>query len=113
LAALDGEQLTAWRERDRRGEFIRRHYKIGFQLDPRLYTLLDERLGQSTDLAFLGRFLPSYQVQRSYEEHERIRSTFESLLAGYQSLLTLAGLKYERLSLESGQLQHAHRGGFW
>jgi hypothetical protein len=105
LVALDGEQLTTWRERDRRGEFIRRHYKIGFQLDPRLYTLLDERLGQSTDLAFLGRFLPSYQVQRSYEEHERIRSTFESLLAGYQSLLTLAGLKYERLTTEELSLE--------
>ncbi len=105
LAALDGEQLTRWRGRDRHGEFIKRRYKIGFQLDPRLYTLLDERLGQSNDLAFLGRFLPGYQVQRSFEEHERICSTFESLLAGYQSLLTLAGLRYERLTTEELSLE--------
>ena len=82
LAVLDGEQLATWRERDRRGEFIQRHYKMGFQLDPRLYTLLDEKLGASTDFAFLGRFLPGYHVLSSYEEHERIRSSFESLLSG-------------------------------
>ena len=105
LAAVDGEQFKTWRERDRRGEFIKRQYRIGFQLDPRLYTLLDERLGQANGLAFLGRFLPSYQIQRSFEEHERIRSTFESLLAGYQSLLTLAGLQYERLTSEELSLE--------
>ncbi|HEX4166764.1 MAG TPA: hypothetical protein VHZ55_14965, partial [Bryobacteraceae bacterium] len=98
LATLDREQLKTWRERDERGDFLKRHYTLGFQLDPRLYTLLDERFGQSTDLSLLSRFLPGYQIQRSYEEHERIRSTFESLLAGYQSLLTLAGLRYERLT---------------
>ena len=105
LAALDGEQLRTWRERDRRGEFLQRHYRMGFQLDPRLYTLLDEKLGKSSDLAFLSRFLPGYQVQRSYEEHERIRSTFESLLSGYQSLLMLAGLRYERLTTEELSLE--------
>lgn len=98
LAALDREQLQAWRARNERGEFLKRHYTVGFQSDPRLYTLLDEPFGKSTDLALLGRFLPGYQIQRSYEEHERIRSTFESLLAGYQSLLTLAGFGYERLT---------------
>ncbi|HEY3453706.1 MAG TPA: hypothetical protein VGK64_03830 [Bryobacteraceae bacterium] len=98
LAALDRERLKTWRERDERGEFLKRHYTLGFQLDPRLYTLLDESFGQSTDIALLSRFLPGYQIQRSYEEHERIRSTFESLLTGYQSLLTLAGLRYERLT---------------
>ncbi|MGH9584502.1 MAG: hypothetical protein ACRD4O_16385, partial [Bryobacteraceae bacterium] len=105
LAALDGEQLKTWRERDRCGEFLQRHYTVGFQLDPRLYTLLDEQLGQSSELAFLSRFLPSYQIQRSYEQHERIRSTFESLLSGYQSLLTLAGLRYERLTTEDLSLE--------
>jgi hypothetical protein len=44
-------------------------------------------------------------VQRSHQEHERIRSVFESLLAGYQSLLTLAGLRYQRLSTEEISLE--------
>lgn len=105
LTALDSEQLNTWRERDQRGEFLQRHYTVGFQLDPRLYTLLDEKFGKSSEFALLGRFLPSHQVQRSYEEHERIRSTFESLLSGYQSLLTLAGLKYERLRTEDLSLE--------
>jgi hypothetical protein len=52
LRALDNEQLHAWRERDERGEFLRRHYIVGFRLDPRLYTLLDEQPGKSSDAAF-------------------------------------------------------------
>ena len=35
LAALDREQLKTWRERDERGDFLKRHYTLGFQLDPR------------------------------------------------------------------------------
>ncbi|MGH9639878.1 MAG: hypothetical protein ACRD3Y_07445, partial [Bryobacteraceae bacterium] len=106
LRALDREQLAQWRERDRRGEFLRRRYLLGFQLDPRRYTVLDdEKTAQPSGFDLLDRLLPGRQIQRSYQEHERIRMAFESLLAGFQSVLSLAGLRYERLSNEELSLE--------
>jgi len=106
LVALDREQLERWRERDARGDFLTRQYHIGFQLDPRLYTLFDVRDGtKPSNGGLFDRFLPNRTVERSYAEHEQIRVAFESLLAGYQSVFALVGLEYHRLTNEELSLE--------
>lgn len=106
LQAIDREQLERWRERDKKGEFLTRQYHVAFELDPRLYTLFDgQDSAQPSNFGLLDRFLPNRTVERSYEEHQQIRVAFESLLAGYQSLFSLAGLEYHRLTSEEISLE--------
>jgi hypothetical protein len=106
LAAIDQEQLGRWRDRDDRGEFLMRHYHIGFQFDPRLYTLFDSRdAAKPSSPGIFDRFLPSRSISRSYEEHEQVRTPFDSVLTGYESLLSLAGLQYRRLTNEEISLE--------
>ena len=98
LKMLDRQRIGLWREREKRGLYLKRHLHYYFIWDPLIhhqspeYQFSKKRTQQSLSLS------TNKCIDRTRREHESLLSEFESLMAGLEPSLDATGTHPRRLS---------------